>query len=236
VLVCTAVSVPLIVGAVVAMRPSAEVRPTASASVVHSMQEGFSFVWRDPVIRPLFGLLVLVSILARPLTQLLPAVAANHLRVGPVELSWLLGATGAGALIGSILSASLGGFRRRGLLVVVSSAASGLLLLGFALQASLTPSLALVSLASIAIQAHVTNHVTVYQIRAPDRLRGRVVGVSSMLAQTSIALGTLALGALGTLVGIEVALALAGATVAGVSVLIVARFPALRRFGQDGFA
>ena len=66
------------------------------------------------MIRPLFGLLVLVSLLARPITLLMPAVAANRLHVGALELSWLLGAAGAGALIGSIGSASVRGFRYRG--------------------------------------------------------------------------------------------------------------------------
>ena len=89
-------------------------------------------------------------------------------------------------------------------------------------------------LAGIAIQAHVTNHVTIYQARVPSRLRGRVVGVSSMLAQSSIALGTLAMGAAGSAIGVHVAIAIAGVAVVAMSLTILVRRGRLRTFGTDG--
>ena len=47
----------------------------------------------------------------------LPA-EAQFLGVGAVELSWLLAASGAGALVGALATASLGGLKRRGAVLV----------------------------------------------------------------------------------------------------------------------
>jgi MFS family permease len=224
-----ALSFPLAIGVLVLMRPATAAARGPALPVWQAMREGFGFVWREPIIRPLFLVLIVVSLLARPIPQLLPAVAANRLHVGPVELSWLLGAAGVGALVGAFLSASIGGLHRRGLLAVGFAIATGVLLLTFALQDSVIPAIVLVGALSLTIQAHVTNHVTVYQTRTPDALRGRVIGVSSTLAQSSIAFGTFLLGSIGSLVGIEVALAVAGGVVVLASLGVVLRFPLLRR-------
>jgi predicted MFS family arabinose efflux permease len=216
------------------MRPLASVAGAAEAGVLRSMREGFAYVWREPVIAPLFIVLVVVSVLARPLPQLLPAVAENHLNVGPLELSWLLAAGGIGALGGSIASASLGAFRRRGLLALAFAFATGLFLVALAAQSLLLPSIVLVGVLSFVTQAHVTNHVTVYQSRTPAHLRGRVVATSSTLAQSSIALGTLLIGAVGTAIGIGSALLIAGAVIALASIAVGWLFPRLRELGSIG--
>ena len=130
VLMCNAVSYVAIIAAVLLMSPVKAPARRPRANVFRTMQEGFAYVWREPVIRPLFLLLVLASVTGRPLTQMLPAVAADTLQVGALELSWLLAAAGIGALVGSIVSASLGNFHRHGFLVLVAAAISGVLLVG----------------------------------------------------------------------------------------------------------
>ncbi len=52
------------------------------------------------------------------------------------------------------------------------------------------------------------------QYATPDRLRGRVIGVQSLLIQGGMPVGTLALGAAGSAFGVGPALAVAGGAVA----------------------
>jgi MFS family permease len=159
---------------------------------------------------------------------MLPAVAQDSLQVGAIELSWLLGAAGVGALVGSLVSASLGGFRRRGLLVLGCAATSGVLLLALGFQTLFVPALLLVGLSSFTLQVHIVSHVTVYQERTPERLQGRVVGTSSTLAGSMQAVGALLFGTLGSLFGINVAIALGGLALALGAASILVRTEPLR--------
>jgi len=226
-----AASYIVIIGALLSMRAIPLDHVATRANVLRSMQEGFAYVWRDPVIRPLFVLLIVTGLGGRSLTQLMPAFAHDTLHAGAIELSWLLGAAGLGALAGSMLSASLGGFRRRGLLVVVCSAAFGALLVGFAMQTTLVPAIVLVLLASTAMQLHITNHVTLYQMRTPPGLQGRVVGTSSTLSLTSGSVGALLIGSLGTVAGVNVAIGVGGAVLTVAALLILTRMAPLREVG-----
>jgi MFS family permease len=202
-------------------------------NMVRAVVEGFSYVWREPVTRPLFVLLVLMSLAARPLPQMLPAVAHDMLHVGAIELSWLLASAGLGALIASIVSASLGGFHRRGILVLAGAAASGVMLIAIAPQVSFVVALVLIGLASFTTQLHITLHVTVYQVRTPEALRGRVVGTSSTLAGSMMAVGALLFGAIGSLLGIHMAIGIAGVALVVCVAYMIATSAGLRDEGTE---
>jgi len=107
----------VIVGALVLMRPQPVVEMRQRPSMIESIKEGVRFVRRDPVLRWVVVLAVATAGLTRPYIQLMPA-EAQFLGVGAQELSWLLAASGLGALGGALATASLGGAQRRGLLLV----------------------------------------------------------------------------------------------------------------------
>src|SRR5688500_955383 len=111
--------------------------------MLDSVREGFAYVWRDAVFRPMFVLLLLVAVLGRPYQQLQRAFAHEALHMGAVELSWLFGATGMGALIGSFLTSIVGSGPKLGTAVVLSAGAFGVVAFLFALQTDLGPALLL---------------------------------------------------------------------------------------------
>src|SRR5207244_1800430 len=80
-------------------------------------REGLSCIRGDPVLRWVVVLSVATALFTRPYIQLLPA-EAQFLGVGALELSLLLAASGGGALVGALITASLGAWRRRGALLV----------------------------------------------------------------------------------------------------------------------
>ncbi len=206
------------------------IRARPAGSVLFSIREGFAYIWGDRLTRSVVVLSFFAALLARPYPQLLPAVTAEVLRVGPIELSWLLAASGAGSLGGALAVASLGGIRHRGVVLVGAVAALGILVATFALQRTLIGALVVMACVGFAALLQWGMANTILQTRTPDRLRGRVtsVHVTSMLGL--VPLGAMILGTAGTLFGLSASLFGGGALLAIVAI-VASRSPTLRRAG-----
>ncbi len=216
-----AISYISIVGALLLMRPQ-PVEPVTHLPLIDSIREGLSFIRRDPVLRWVVALSVATALFTRPYIQLLPA-EAQFLGVGALELSWLLAASGAGALAGALITASLGSWRRRGALLVGAAFAHGTLLTLFGAQHTLFGAMLFVGLTSLAVMIFLGMANTLLQTRAPDALRGRVMSVHTMVFMGFMPLGQMVLGSLGTFVGINNSF-----LVGGVIVTLLAGYAALR--------
>ena len=106
--------------------------------------------------------------------------------------------------------------------------AAGLALMVFTLQRDLIFALVaslFVGLSMIAFSG-LTN--TVLQTTAPDRMLGRVMSVFAMILMGIMPLGQLALGALGSVFGIDVVLFAGGAATLAAGIYGFVRLPALR--------
>lgn len=217
-----------VVFALLFMRPIPVTGGRRDHSVLASAREGVRYMRRDPVIRWSMVLSATMSFFARPYIFLLPAFAANVLLVGATQLSWLMTATGIGALSGSLLVANLGGVRRRGRLLLLSIVASGAALMVFTLQRDLGTALGfalLVGLTTIVFNG-MTN--TILQTNSPDHMRGRVMSVFTMIFMGVMPLGQLALGALGSVFGVAEVLFAGGAVAVGAALYAYARVRAIR--------
>jgi len=140
-----------------------------------------------------------------------------------LELSWLLAASGTGALAGALVTASLGGLRRRGALLVSAAFAHGVLLMFFGLQHTVVGAMLFVGLTNLAVMVFLGMANTLMQTRTPDAIRGRVMSVHTMIFMGFMPLGQMVLGSVGTLAGINNAF-LAG----GVVVTLLAGYTVLR--------
>ncbi len=223
-----------VVLALLAMHPIPVIARMRDLPLLDSIREGLRYIRRDPVIRWVIILSVACSLFARPYIQLLPAVAHDVLRVGAVELSWMLAAAGVGSLAGALVTASLGGFGRRGALLLGSVAAFGLLLAGFALQRELVA--ALPFLAALGLVTMLFNGMgnTLLQTTTPDHLRGRVMSVYTMVFLGLMPLGSMILGIAGTFVGTAPALLIGGLILFATAAYAVVRAPQVRRLQASG--
>ena len=210
-----------IVAALVLMRPQPTVQST-TLSMLESIREGLSFIRGDPVLRWVIALSIATALFTRPYIQLLPA-EAQFLGVGALELSFLLAASGAGALVGALATASLGSWRRRGALLVGAAVAHGTLLIFFGAQNTVVGAMVFVGLTSLAVMVFLGMANTLMQTRTPDALRGRVMSVHTMVFMGFMPLGQMVLGSVGTLIGINNAF-----LVGGVIVTLLAGYAALR--------
>src|SRR5438876_671924 len=225
-MVLTAVSYFAVVAALLVMRAQ-PVDTGRRAPMLDSIREGLSYLRHDPVLRWVVALSVATALLTRPYIQLLPA-EAQFLGVGAVELSWLLAASGAGALGGALITASLGGWKHRGALLVAAAFAHGSLLMLFGTQRSVLGALVFVGLTSFAVMVFLGMGNTLMQTRTPDALRGRVMSVNTMVFIGFMPLGQLVLGAVGTVAGINTAFLIGGIIGTAVALYAGLRVTALR--------
>ena len=221
-----------IVGALLLMRPQ-PMEPARRLPLLESIREGLSFIRRDPVLRWVVTLSVATALFTRPYIQLLPG-EAQLLGVGALELSWLLAASGAGALIGALGTASLGGWKRRGTLLVAAAFAHGTLLSLFGTQSTLPGAMLFVLLTSLAVMVFLGMANTLMQTRTPDALRGRVMSVHTMIFMGFMPLGQMLLGSVGTLAGLNNAFLAGGLVVTLLAAYVALRVTALREAVATG--
>jgi len=207
--------VAVIVGLLL-MKVQAIHRPARFGSLLHHILEGFRFVRRANPIRALLYLLGLVSLVGMPYAVLMPIFADKILHGGARGLGILMGATGVGALLGALSLAARSGLQGLGRWVGYSCAGFGLSLILFALSRSFWLSVAFLLPAGFSMMVQMASSNTLVQAMAPDQLRGRVMAVYSMMFMGMVPFGaffagllaeklgaplTVALGALGCLVG-----------------------------------
>jgi MFS family permease len=102
-----------------------------TASVVSSLGEGFREAWREPTVRAVLIITVLMNVLFFPYQHMLPVFAREVLRVGPEWLGALVAADGLGALLGALAIASRRGFIAHGRLFATAVLVAPFLLLAF---------------------------------------------------------------------------------------------------------
>lgn len=203
-----------------------------SGSLLTDIREGLGYVARHRLLRLLMGVAMGSILLGMPYQQLMPAFVVEALGVPSTrsadELGLLLSVAGVGALMGSLLTASLPPSAPRGGLLMGSTLAWGLTLLALA-GARLLPLaggvLFLVGLAS-AVSMALAN--TLIQWHAVPEMQGRVMSIYLMN------FGWMALGAMGVSGIAEAwdtprAIGLSGAALASLAGLAWAFSPRLRR-------
>lgn len=197
-------------------------------SVLRQALAGLQFAFSVRPIRALLLLLAIASALGAPYLVLMPIFAVEVLHGGPRLLGVLLGAAGAGALIGALTLASRDHVRGLGAWVLTGCIGFGLSIVAFA-QSRLIP-LSLLALPFVGffmiVQMAATN--TLIQVMAPDRLRARVMAVYSMTLLGMAPLGGLLAGALAHRIGAPLTLSLGGGACV-IGALVFLRFlPQLR--------
>jgi predicted MFS family arabinose efflux permease len=228
-LACGIVSVA-VAAALATLRPHPVVRSgTQAASIRRSLAGGLGYAYRTPVIRWLLIVFAGVTLLVRPLPFMLPALASEVLDVGPRQLSWLVSAAGAGAVLSSLALAASRLWARTTYLAVLLAIAAGLSLVVLALQRSLPATLILVAVTQFFLMQSSGLASVVLQAITPDRLRGRIVSIHSLLADGGTDCGVFLVGLVGGVLGISVALGVSGGLLVLLYVGIAIGVPVLRR-------
>lgn len=202
--------------------------PRSVAAVASSLREGFRYVATEPASRWLLITSAVAAFTVRPVGQMLPAVAHDVLGAGATELSWLLAAQSVGSICGTIFAASIGDIRQRGLAISAAIVAWGAMTLAFAGQHDLVPAVMLIFLVGFPNWAFASTMVVHLQTQTPDRLRGRVMSLQNLTQGGLAHFGAMLVGTLGALLGVDVAIAIAGAAFAVFGLILFLRVGAIR--------
>ncbi|MBV8265090.1 MAG: MFS transporter, partial [Planctomycetaceae bacterium] len=190
-----------VLAGLLAMRLEVRPRSPRAGSPLAHVVEGFGFVARTAPIRDLLGLLGLISLMGTPYAVLMPIFADQILHGGAKELGLLMGASGLGALLGALVLASRRGVRGLGRWVSRAAAGFGVSLIAFSLSRRFWLSEALLVPVGFSMMVEMAASNTLIQAMVPDRLRGRVMAVYSMMFMGMAPFGALLAGALAQRVG-----------------------------------
>ncbi|HEX9496018.1 MAG TPA: MFS transporter [Candidatus Limnocylindria bacterium] len=203
----------------------------AAQPVLESLREGVAFVRARPRIGALIGVEMLpVIFLGHTFNLMLVVFATDYLHAGTLGYSFLLVASGLGALVAAIYLA-FGRERRDPAPIIVGSAVVEMLaVLIFALNTSYPLALALmVAIGASTLLLQSFNNTTL-QLAAPDRIRGRVMGAYGFGTQGLRVVNGPLLGLLATALTPPIAVAgSAVAVLAGLGAIVFAVPQLLRR-------
>jgi MFS family permease len=159
--------------------PRSKPKSAPRTSAIAGIKEGLKYVAHDTTI--LFVLLfsLLVVFLSMPVNNLMPIFVDDVLHVGAKGMGILMSVSGAGAMAGSIVLASLPN-KKRGLIYILSSLVVGIALVGFSFSRHWTLSLILMIFIGLGQTGRMTLSSTLLQYYVKSEYIGRVMSLFVM--------------------------------------------------------
>jgi MFS family permease len=170
--------------------------PTIRQDVAQAIKEGFQYVRADRLILTLVISVFVLNVFGFGLVTLIPAWAVDILHGDVTTNGWLISARGAGAVIGGLSIAALGRRSFRGKMWAFSSFLLPVVMVLFALSRSIPISLFLLAGMGFSLITTLNNSNAMVQSRVPDQLRGRVMGLYSLMLAGGGPIGSLMVGLL----------------------------------------
>ncbi|MEH0981989.1 MFS transporter [Micromonospora sp. CPCC 205556] len=211
-----------------AMPPEPPAEGEARRGGLAGILDGFRYLATTPVLLSSFAIDLIAMILAMP-RALFPEIADSRFG-GGAAVGWLYSAIAIGAMVGGLTSGWIGRIRRQGLALVVAVVGWGLAIAAAGLARQLWLMVLLLALAGAADLVSAVLRQSMLLIYAPDRMRGRLQGVNTVVVAGGPRLGDLRAGAMAAGFGTGVAWVGGGLVSAALAVALVAAFPALLRY------
>ncbi len=165
-----------------------------SISAMAAIRESFRYVRGERLVLTLTISVFVMNIVGFGPITLMPAWAVSILNGDVTTNGWLLSARGIGAVIGGLAIAFLASRGLRGKMWAASSFILPIMMIAFALTRWLPLSLVLMGVVGFALVAMMNNSNAMVQARVPDELRGRVMGLYSLMFMGGGPLGALIVG------------------------------------------
>lgn len=203
---------------------------TRPDGLVSGVAEGLRFVWNLRVLRTLALVDLVVTALYLPMESVLfPKYFSD--RHEPEQLGTALMALGVGGVAGALGYAVLSQYVRRRTAVLTATLTFGAASVGIAFLPPLPVILALCGLTGLVYGPIQPIYNYVMQTRAPQHLRGRVVGVMTGLTFAAGPLGLLVAGPLADAAGLRVTFLTLAVPIVAVG-LVACALPSLRELDR----
>jgi MFS family permease len=227
-----AVSCFAMVFAVIAMsaQPPGHVEP--HETIRRSIANGLRYVRGNQALLGSFAIDLVAMTFGMP-RALFAVLAVSVYHAGAAGTGVLYSAVSVGATVAAIMTGWLSHVRRLGLIVIWAVVAWGTAIVLAGLAGSLGVAALLLAGAGAADSVSAVCRTTINQTVTPDRLRGRMSSVYSLVVTGGPRLGDIESGAVAGLAGARFSVVSGGlACLVGVALVVVA-FPALKRYDSD---
>ncbi|MCH7745354.1 MAG: MFS transporter [Chloroflexi bacterium] len=194
-----------------------------SKKLINNMTEGFSYVYKTPIMRAITIMALFHCGLTMSFESLLPVLSSQQLNAEGAGFSYMMMAVGAGALVSAITLAGIRSETTRGRLFLYMGLLSGVTPILLALSFNMPMALAAAAGMGASQAGFMTITHTMIQSIVPDGIRGRVAGIYSMHVGGMMASINLINGALADYISAPVLLSVGGV------LFIVIMFLSLRR-------
>ncbi len=199
-------------------RLSLPARASVGAGGRGGIFEGMKLIARRPDLRGLFLLACIPTFFVFPYIQFLSVFARDILHIGAAGLGLLLAASGTGAIIGSMVTATRRQTKGTGRLILILTVVYGIVIVGIAESQTIWLSLPLLVVAGMTGAAFMSTNNALLQHRITDDVRGRVMS-AYLLTFGLMPLGAMPMGLVAAHLGTPTAVAsgaLASSLLAGI--------------------
>lgn len=203
----------LVLGLAVIGLPAPRKRERAeNASMFADLSIGVSYIRANFIFMFLIGMSFFNSFFGFSVNQMMPVFAVDILDVGSWGQGLMLSMTGVGAMLGILSIGFMGDTDRKGMLIVGGATAFGGFIILFAFSTYFPLSLLAVFLMGAAGSIYMITVQTSLQMRVPDELRGRVMGIYGVTHNIG-PLGAMQAGLLASTFSAPIALAIGGTAI-----------------------
>jgi predicted MFS family arabinose efflux permease len=218
-----------VIAALALMRINSQPIPAPRTRAIDAIAEGFNYVKSDRLIATLTFTVFYMNVFAFGLLTLMPAWAVNILHGDVTTNGVLLSSRGVGAVIGGLTIAALSGKGVRGKMWFIASLTVPLAMAAFAAARWLPISMAFLALMGLSLISVMNNSNALVQSRVPDGLRGRVMGLYSLMFMGGGPLGSLMVGQIAERFGEPPTLYFCAAMVMAYMIAVAVFRPEVRR-------
>ena len=202
--------------------------PTDRKPMVTELKGGFEYARSEPAIVALTILASITTFLGLPLLTFLPVFAREVFHGDVGRYSEMMAYSGAGAVVGALVTAWLGKFKHMGLTVLLVQLLFGVFLTAFAISRIAWLSNLLLFLDGAALLMVFSMTASLVQLIVPDHLRGRVMSIYMVAFRGGMPLGSLWGGYAATLSSAPYVLAVNGVLLALVAIYFLVRSHGIR--------
>ena len=148
--------------------------------LLNSIKASLGVVGKDPVLPWTLSGYAALLFFGPSTSLILPIFASQVLHITAIELGLLFSASGLGVILGALLIASLGDFKQKGKLLLVSFLIWAASLLLFSISRSLWLSIFALLILGIGQNGVGATTITLMQTRVPPQMRGRVMSLNTL--------------------------------------------------------
>lgn len=177
-------------------------RKEVPGSFLDDALAGIRYGAAHPGIGPMLLLLLIVGLMIRPLTELMPALAGAVFLKEVTGYSMMASSVGIGAMIGAIWMLRRGNSENITDIALLAGLAGGVAALLVVAVGWFPFALVCLAVLGFAMTAGGIATQQVVQFAVPDEMRGRVLGLFGMIFRAGPALGALVIGRIGDAVGL----------------------------------